>query len=84
MILINDRLKLKDHNAASVNTTDSIQRGRKISYDSSVHSRFFKLALLADVAQVKLPTQCQMPYSPYRFVAFKALLMLFYTELGIS
>lgn len=58
--------------------------GGKISYDSSVHSKFFKLALLADVAQVKLPTHCQIPYSPHRFVAFKALLMLFYTDLGIS
>lgn len=84
MILINERLKLKDHNAASVNATDSIQRGRKISYDSSVHSKFFKLTLLADVAQVKLPTQCQIPYSPHRFVAFKALLLLLYTELGVS
>lgn len=84
MILINERLKLKDNNAASVNTTDSIQRGRKIRYDSSAHSKFFKPALPAEVAQVKLQTQRQIIYSPHRLVAFKALLMLFYIELGVS
>lgn len=84
MILINEHLKLKDHKAASVNTTGSIQRGRKIRYDSSVHSKFFKLTLPAEVAQVKLQTQRQITYSPQRFVAFKAHLMLFYTELGVS